>query len=396
MSNVIHSAETMVQEPKELWTQGLPERWKHLAFKVVEQPDGKLAWVDGPGERVLAPAPKGPYTKGTAGQPRRMLQGLETSGLGKALLYPRVGAHAYQEFGDTGALSAALAVYNDWILEFASRAPKRLYPITMLNVDVPEDAAREMRRTVEKGARGFIIPVSPGDGGRRYDQPEYEVLWKTAAELQRPISLLHRTQRRVDGRPPDDDIPDASPATEAAIRVTATWRARRSITAIVYSGVFERYPTLYIGVVGCGLAWAPHAVARADETYAVRPERTGPPTRMPGAAQKGDKADVAIPSESRSGTRGMAPEGTGYHFKAGERFSDHFKKNVFMTFQEDALGLRLRRHIGVDGILWGQRRVIGTEELASGLADAALAGVPADERERMLATNVARIYGFEG
>jgi len=39
---------------------------------------------------------------------------------------------------------------------------------------------------------------------------------------------------------------------------------------------------------------------------------------------------------------------TGYRFKENMRPSDFFRRNVFLGFQEDALGIQLRDIIGVD------------------------------------------------
>ena len=33
--------------------------------------------------------------------------------------------------------------------------------------------------------------------------------------------------------------------------------------------------------------------------------------------------------------------------------SDFFRRNMFVSFQEDSLGIALRHHIGVDNLLWG-------------------------------------------
>ena len=33
--------------------------------------------------------------------------------------------------------------------------------------------------------------------------------------------------------------------------------------------------------------------------------------------------------------------------------SDYFRRNVFLGFQEDALGIQLREHIGINTLQWG-------------------------------------------
>ena len=42
-----------------------------------------------------------------------------------------------------------------------------------------------------------------------------------------------------------------------------------------------------------------------------------------------------------------------YRFKNGMLPSDFFHRNVVLSFQEDAIGIRLRDVIGTDNMMWG-------------------------------------------
>ena len=86
---------------------------------------------------------------------------------------------------------------------------------------------------------------------------------------------------------------------------------------LIFSGVFERHPRLTLAIVEFELAWAPHLLSTMDYTYR---ERHG----------------EAI-----------------YRFKYGMLPSDFFRRNVVLSFQEDAIGIRLRDVIGVDNMMWG-------------------------------------------
>jgi predicted TIM-barrel fold metal-dependent hydrolase len=77
--------------------------------------------------------------------------------------------------------------------------------------------------------------------------------------------------------------------------------------------------------------------------------------------------------------------------------SDFFHRNVVLSFQEDAVGIRLRDVIGVDNMMWGsdyphsestfpQSRKILAEILAS---------VPEAEQAKIVGGNTARVYGFD-
>jgi hypothetical protein len=92
----------------------------------------------------------------------------------------------------------------------------------------------------------------------------------------------------------------------------------------IFSGVFERHPRLTLAIVEFGLAWAPHLLSTMDYTYRERHGETICRFK-------------SLPSRRR---------GTAYSP------SDFFRRNVVLSFQEDAIGIRLRDVIGPDNMMW--------------------------------------------
>ena len=91
-----------------------------------------------------------------------------------------------------------------------------------------------------------------------------------------------------------------------------------SISHMIFSGVFERYPKLQVGSVEMELSWVPHFLDRVDYNYTQRP-----------------------------------PTGDWHWFKDDMLPSDYCRRNVFLVFQEAALGIQWRDLIGVDSLMWG-------------------------------------------
>src|SRR5712691_1673702 len=122
-----------------------------------------------------------------------------------------------------------------------------------------------------------------------------------AAALQMPLSLHTATRRQ--GR-----IRGAGEKTlrDASSRATKAFYPALSMCDLIFSGVFERHPRLRVAIVEFELAWAPHLLSTMDYTYR---ERHG----------------EAI-----------------YRFKDGMLPSDFFRRNIVLSFQEDAVGIRLR------------------------------------------------------
>jgi predicted TIM-barrel fold metal-dependent hydrolase len=130
---------------------------------------------------------------------------------------------------------------------------------------------------------------------------------------------------------------------------------------MIFSGVFERHPRLTLAIVEFELAWAPHVLSTMDYTYR---ERHG----------------EAI-----------------YRFKDGLRPSDFFHRNVVLSFQEDAIGIRLRDAIGVDNMMWGSDypHSESTFPQSRKILAEILAGVPEDEQAKIVGGNAARVYHFD-
>jgi hypothetical protein len=88
----------------------------------------------------------------------------------------------------------------------------------------------------------------PADG-RRYDQPEYELFWASAATLDTPLSLHTATRRQ-------DKIRGSCPGTlrYASSRATKAFYPALSMCDMIFSGVFERHPRLRVTIVEFELA----------------------------------------------------------------------------------------------------------------------------------------------
>jgi len=129
---------------------------------------------------------------------------------------------------------------------------------------------------------------------------------------------------------------------------------------MIFSGVFERHPRLTLAIVEFELAWAPHLLSTMDYTYRERHSE-------------------AI-----------------YRFKDGMSPSDFFRRNVVLSFQEDAIGIRLRNVIGVDNMMWGSDypHSESTFPRSGQILAEILEGVPKDEQAKIAGGNTARVYNL--
>src|SRR6187397_1730681 len=82
-----------------------------------------------------------------------------------------------------------------------------------------------------------------------------------------------------------------------------------------------------------------------------------------------------------------------YRFKDGMLPSDFFRRNVVLSFQEDAVGIRLRDVIGVDNMMWGSDypHSESTFPQSRKILAEILDGVPDDEQAKIVGGNTARV-----
>ena len=76
--------------------------------------------------------------------------------------------------------------------------------------------------------------------------------------------------------------------------------------------------------------------------------------------------------------------------------SDFFHRNVYVSFQEDGLGIRDRELIGINNLMWGSDypHQESTFPESREVTDRILNGVSEEERRKILRGNVARGYNL--
>jgi predicted TIM-barrel fold metal-dependent hydrolase len=371
------SADSHIVEPPDMYTNRIEPKFRDRAPRMERRktPTGREydAWMLGDmqvgtlgavmqaGQRFEDPSQidflglwedvrKGAY------DPHRMIVENEEDGVWGSCLQPSQGLFWYR-VPDSGLLTEVCRVYNDWITDFCKPYPERLKGIAMLNVDDVDVACGELERAKELGLVGAFIPVTPLPE-RPYRHPSYDRLWWTAQDLDMPLLLHIATTRH--GVPGNEFTMDVTEMTGAGRSNTDYW-VRYSLSAMVFAGVFDRYPRLKVGSVEHETMWIPHWLQQMDFTYRERPVFT-----------KGWKS-----------REGMLP-------------SDYWRRNMFVEFMEDDLGVQIRDRIGVDNMLWGSDfpHAESTWPQSKQFLDRIFAGVPEEDRRKITADNAAKLFGF--
>jgi len=371
-NRVVISSDSHVVEPPNLWLERMDPKYGDRIPHLVKGVPYDQWYCDGLGVGAIGIfsmaglrfenpgdiTSDGSYADVPAGgyDPHAHVADLDVDKVKADVIYPSIGLNMYA--GPDGSfIRQVFSAYNDWLSEFCQTYPDRLKGIAMILLDDEIDKGiDELIRAHSMGMCGAMISVYPRVG-ETYDHPDYDSFWKQAENLQMPISLHNGTKRS------SNDLTQTSEKVQftGAEFVNRDHWVRMSISQIVLSGVFERYPNLNIVNVEHELAWIPYFLRRLDVAYLERSSQTS------------------------------------LRFKNAVLPSDVMRSNVYHSFQDDELGIRDRHDIGVDKLLWASDypHAESTFPRSQAILEEILEGVPEDEKNMIVAANTAKLYKFE-
>ena len=371
----IISSDNHVMEPVDLWSSRIARKFAERAPRVVRMDDGSDWWVcDGnkimgafaatqtgmrfeEPEKLRLGGSEATYENVRLGGyiPEEHIKDMDIDGIDVSIVYPTTGLLLFG-VPDSDLLTSVFTSYNDWVAEFCNAIPRRLKGIAMVNVDDVGSGVKELERCAKLGFCGAMITVYPPEE-RSYDLPEYEPFWAAAEDLQMPLGLHVGTNRPGPGQ----EFVSLDTVRPGFISNLDHW-SRVSIAHMIFSGVFERHPKLQVGAVETELSWVPHFLDRMDYTHTQRVQEWSP-----------------------------------HRFKEDVLPSDFFHRNVFLGFQEDALGIRDRDIIGIDNLLWGgdYPHPESTFPRSREIIEEILSDCTEEEKVKIAGGNSARIYHLD-
>jgi predicted TIM-barrel fold metal-dependent hydrolase len=367
MDRVVISADSHVMEPADLWTAGLPEDLRDRAPRVLAN-EGRPGYsFHAPG--LAASLVSGSWGAGRSGEelkehlanagyesarpsgwdPAERLKDQDVDGVAAEVLYGTLGMRLFRM--TDGALQRSIfRVYNDWLAEFCAYAPSRLYGLGLISLWDVDEGVRELERCASLGHKGAMIWGSP-PADQPYFHPRYDALWAAAQGLGLPLSL-----HVVTGMGEESRVDFAA----AAVRYTLlVHEIQRSVAQIVQGGVLERFPSLQIVAAESDIGWMPHWMQRMDH----------------GTEKFAAMMDVQL---------SMQP-------------SEYVRRQVWLTFMDDAIGASTLNEIGADTFMWGSDfpHADSTWPNSQAVIDKNLVGVDDDIAAKVLRTNAAKLYAIE-
>ncbi|GIU89725.1 MAG: amidohydrolase [Acidimicrobiia bacterium] len=382
----IVDADCHILEPPDIWSNWLPSKFQDKAPKLVKDPEGGDAWLTAvggdPDPIGLVSTPGMPFDKfrwfGVTYEEARpgcyngeaRLADMDIDGVWAEILFPpqRTMSHFLGDDDDDFVL-AGVEAYNNFLFEeFCAPDPKRLVglaQIPSLGIDQSIDA---LRKAKARGAKGVLISNWPSgnDNLSRDDDP----FWAAAVDEGLPVSIhiniISRRQRSASrkaaaakGNVLYDMRSEATRAKAIGGMSHVFSMAANSITSMLFTGVFERFPELQVCWIETGVGWLPHFLECLDDRW-WRNRKWGdlPLTEPP---------------------------------------SFYWYRNNAASFITDRSGIALRHQAGVDNIMWSSDYPHHGNDwpYSRKVIEETMGGIPSDEKAKIVGGNAARIWKLD-
>jgi uncharacterized protein len=276
--------DTHLVEPPDLWTSRMPKRWGDLIPHVEALDDGSEHWFTGD-VKISAAAGASAFVgwnQHPPDCPRRWsdvdvsawdaearLARMDEYGIYAQVLYPNVGLcnGGFIQGEGRQLRIEMLKVYNNYQTEWATVAPTRFVPITVLPFWDLEATIAEIRRCAEMGHRGIIFTQDPAAFGQPVLTDRYwDPIWATAQEIGLPVNFHVATgDLRLYALPQNRGHPDNGRHANDIMTSASSFMANaHTISSLICGGICHRFPKLNFVSVESGVGWVPFALDSLD------------------------------------------------------------------------------------------------------------------------------------
>ena len=280
--------------------------------------------------------------------PVARLKDQDLDGINAEVLYPSVLFGIYR-YPDTTVVTAIFKNYNDYLSNYCSQAPGRLFPLACIPLYDVDAAIEELERAKKMGHRGGCIPCVPPQD-RPYSDPYYDRFWAKAVELNMPLQMHIFTTAAT-----NHGLPNWGPIMNYALAHTGLAAV---IGDLICGGVCARFPGLRFVPTEWETGWVGHFLQRLDWALMREPSTAAEEVR--------------------------------------EAPSFYFHQNFLITFEDDRIGIMTREDIGVRNLMWGSDYphhdsiFPRSQEVLNDIFD----GVSAEDRYRITVANCCELYGL--
>jgi predicted TIM-barrel fold metal-dependent hydrolase len=301
----IFDADAHIDPPHDMWKDYLPSHLKDRAPYIEHAEEGDYICFEGNRRPFMminnqaGREGKNFKMQGRLAEQRKVwepatrLADMDADGMDAALLFGG---------GPLGSLDnelylASYEAYQNWVLDFCSVAPDRLFPVGYVPMRDIDETIEHVKRLAKKGFRAINLPAFPqnknawetssgvkalkagqvsaltGDqkGELQYFQPEFDKLWSAICD-EGLVITFHLGARVPRFGEKQHFLPDM-PMSKMAMA--------EPLGIFIYNGIFDRFPDLRIGSMESGVGWFAWYAEYNDRTWEKQRFWTESPLKNP-------------------------------------------------------------------------------------------------------------------
>jgi predicted TIM-barrel fold metal-dependent hydrolase len=349
--------------PPGMWQERVPAQWRERAPRVARGERGPVwvregeVWGTWGSKRAdkrkvvfdLVGLPEEPEPGVfRPASPRYRLADMDADGVEAHVIYNFLD----WPFTDQTLKAECLKAYNSWLAEeFCVADRDRLIGLPTLPAHEAEEAAAELQRVQKLGLRGAIFDVF-GAVLPIFDAA-WERLWAAAAESGIALSVHIGGGCHTLGPRGPRSYGTWQHAARAAVGCV---QLDEVLATVIFSGILERHPNLKLVLGESSIGWVPFVLERLEFEY----------------RNYGHIADFA----------GRLPP------------TEYFRRQVYVTFQDEVLGVQQIPAIGADNVMWASDypHADGTYPHSEAAVERIFAGVAPEIRHKATRENARRLY----
>jgi predicted TIM-barrel fold metal-dependent hydrolase len=196
---------------------------------------------------------------------------MDKVGIWSMALYPNVGGFGSQAFfglKDPELMLACVRAYNDFVLDWISPNPARFIPIMATPFWDVEASVKEIDRCAKLGHKGILFSGAPQSHGQPVlANPHWNPLWQAAVDRNLPVSFHIGAGTFDDGFTPERMEMTSAGCVNGVVAISLFLDNGKQLTDLLFSGVLPRFPELKVLSVESGVGFLPFLLEACDYTF---------------------------------------------------------------------------------------------------------------------------------
>ena len=208
--------------------------------------------------------------------PRARMADMDLQGIDQVAVIPVLFFQGFLFIENIEAAALLARAYNDWIYDWCSVNPQRLFPCAALPVQDPTLAAKELERVAARGFR--VAALRAVDIKSSYpNQAMYEPMWRAFEETGMVVGMHAlpgvRFPKIEESQGPWaasfflDKVINAKQMYGPGGSLGFVHEAMTWITNVLLSGFLERHPKLTLAIMESNSTWLPMVLEECDRAY---------------------------------------------------------------------------------------------------------------------------------